>query len=336
MDQPSNHPIPPQQIGLCKMAYLQKRLARLHHCRTFVAAAVVAEEEQKRRRRTCWVKPWLQRRTLLGQYDTLMQELMRESQGDFRNYMRMDVDMFHEILLKVSGRIAKSYESRPPLSPGIKLAVTLRFLATGNSYMSLAYDFRIAHNTISLFVPEVCDAIVQEYKLEQFQTPATPGEWQEVANKFASRWNFPHCCGALDGKHVALRKPPRGGSHYYNYKGFHSLVLMGLVDADYKFLWANVGTPGSNSDAAIFKLSTLRESLENDTLALPPPDPLFGDDRDTPYFIVGDDAFPLRQWLMKPYSIRNLDHDQRIFNYRLSRARRVVENAFGILACRFR
>ncbi|XP_035660672.1 putative nuclease HARBI1 [Branchiostoma floridae] len=133
-----------------------------------------------------------------------------------------------------------------------------------------------------------------------------------------------------------MRKPPQGGSHYYNYKGFHSIVIMALVDANYKFLWANVGAEGSTSDAAIFQLSTLRQGLQEGTIGLPPPDDLPDDDRETPYYIIGDDAFPLREWLMKPFSMRNLAHNQRIFNYRLSRARRVVENAFGILASRFR
>ena len=111
--------------------------------------------------------------------------------------------------------------------------------------------------------------------------------------------------------------------------------MMAIVDADYKFIWVIVGSYGSSSDGQIFNNSELRPMLEEGTLGLPPPSPLPHDDRDTPYFLIGDDAFPLKPWMMKPYSRRHLDHDERIFNYRLSRARRVVENAFGILAMRF-
>lgn len=113
-------------------------------------------------------------------------------------------------------------------------------------------------------------------------------------------------------------------------------MLLALVDADYKFLWANVGAPGSYSDCGVFNRSSLEPALRLNTLGLPPPVPLPHDDRDVPYFIIGDDAFPLRTYMVKPYHGKYLDHDQRIFNYRCSRGRRVVENGFGILAARFR
>ena len=86
----------------------------------------------------------------------------------------------------------------------------------------------------------------------------------------------------------------------------------------------------------IWREANLKFAIERNIAGLPDPTPLPADNQPIPFFLVADDAFALRTWLMKPFSKRALDHDERIFNYRLSRARRVVENAFGILAHRFR
>ena len=123
----------------------------------------------------------------------------------------------------------------------MKLVITLRFLARGNSYRSLAFSFRVAHNTISLFIPEVCTAIFEEYKDELFTVPSTPDAWRAVADNFSLCWNFHHCCGAIDGKHIEIKKPGKSGSLFYNYKGYFSIILLAVVDSDYKFLWASVG-----------------------------------------------------------------------------------------------
>ena len=111
------------------------------------------------------------------------------------------------------------------------------------------YGFRVAHNTISLPVREVCQAIFDEYHNKVVICPTTEEEWKRVAEQFSDRWQFHHTLGALDGKHVALRCPKNAGSLYYNYKGFYSIFLLTLVDADYKFLWADIGANGSALDA---------------------------------------------------------------------------------------
>jgi len=292
--------------------------------------------QRRRQRRTVWVRPWLERRVQLGQYTRLMEELRLEDVRAFKNFVRVEPEMFEEIVQRVSHRIWKQDTAyRKSLQPGLKVAITLRYLASGDNYHSLMYAFRVPHNTISLFIPEVCEAIIEEYAQEVIACPSTPQQWKDIADNFSTRWNFHHCLGALDGKHIAIKCPPNAGSIYYNYKGFHSIILMALVDADYKFSWVDIGSDGSSGDAQVFNNYELKECIEYDTAGLPAPDPLPHDDKLMPYFISADDAFALKTWLMKPFALRHLTDTERIFNYRLSRARRIVENAFGILAHRF-
>jgi len=107
---------------------------------------------------------------------------------------------------------------------------------------------------------------------------------------------------------------------------------MVLVDPNYSFLWSQVGDVGPSSDGQIWNHCELHRALQDGVLGVPEADPLPGDDVNTPYHVIGDDAFALRTGFMKPVPRRGLDNGRVIFNFRLSRTRRVVENAFGILA----
>jgi len=168
------------------------------------------------------------------------------------------------------------------------------------------------------------------------QVPCKEEDWKRVAHNFNEAWNFPHCIGAMDGKHITIKPPPHSGSYYFTYKQTFSIVLLALVDANYRFMFVDVGTNGRVSDGGVFRNSALSNVLDTNSLNMPGPETLPAGTVPVPYVIVADDAFPLKPNIMKPYSRRNLSHDERIFNYRLSRARRIVENAFGILANRFR
>ena len=109
-----------------------------------------------------------------------------------------------------------------------------------------------------------------------------------------------------------------------------------MVDANYKFIYVDVGAAGRAGDAGVFSDSTLKKALTTNSVDLSEASALPGISTKISHHVVGDDAFPLNMRLMKPFPYRNLDKEKRIFNYRLSRARRVVENAFGILAHRWR
>lgn len=146
-------------------------------------------------------------------------------------------------------------------------------------------------------------------------------------------WNFPNCGGAIDGKHVRITPPANSGSYFYNYKGFFSIILMAIVNAKYEFIYLDIGKNGRNSDGGVIQRSEFLNRLKGGVLHLPSSSETV---EGLNFVFIGDDAFGLHEHLLKPYPLRNLTAQQKIFNYRLSRARRVVENAFGIMASRFR
>ncbi|XP_065356035.1 uncharacterized protein LOC135950415 [Calliphora vicina] len=225
---------------------------------------------------------------------------------------------------------------RRSISAAERLVLTLRFLATGENYRSLQYLFRIPPSTISIIIPEVLDAIYKVLVNMYLKTPKEADAWEAIADKFNELWQFPNCIGAVDGKHVVMDAPANSGSIFYNYKGTHSIILMGIADAEYKLLYVDVGRNGRFSDGGVFNRCTFGQALDTNQLCLPPLKALPGRQQTIPYVLVADDAFAMRYNLLKPYSQRGLTMVQRVFNYRLSRARRIIENVFGIMSARFR
>ena len=111
--------------------------------------------------------------------------------------------------------------------------------------------------------------------------------------------------------------------------------MLALVDANYRFTYVEVRAEGWLGDGGQWQSSKLKAAIDKNKLHLPPPSSLPGTDIQLPYAIVGDDAFALDEHMLKPFNRQKMDRKQQIFNYRLSRARRCSENAFGILASRF-
>ena len=149
-------------------------------------------EDQRRnmRPKRFWVRPWLSARSRLelGHYHRLMRELNMEGTISFFNYLRMQPAMFDEILNRVGPRIQKKDTNLGKcLDPGLKLAITIRHLASGDKYPTLQYDFRVARNTICIIIPEVCRAIVLEYKNELIPCPSSPEQKNKVQLQKNSR-----------------------------------------------------------------------------------------------------------------------------------------------------
>lgn len=190
-------------------------------------------------------------------------------------------------------------------------------------------------STISSIVEDVCETI-WNLKSECIPMP-TEEKWREIALIFENNTNFPNCIGALDGKHIRVIKPIKSGSLFYNYKHYYSIVLMAVCDANYCFTFVDVGAQGKFSDSSVFKNGTFFKQLENGSLSIPPPIPLPGDQScPLPYVILADEAFGVSQTILRPYARSNLNYKKKIFNYRLSRARRYIESTFGILSNKWR
>lgn len=161
--------------------------------------------------------------------------------------------------------------------------------------------------------------------------------WRKIADKFARRTNFPNCLGAVDGKHIRLKKPNCTGSEFINYKNFFSVVLMPVVDTDYCFISIDIGSHGSASDSHVFQRSYFGKRLERFQLHLPDKQQLPNDNGPSmPFVFVADEAFALGEHMLRPYGRQNLNEGKKIFNYRLTRSRRMVECAFGMMASKWR
>ena len=196
---------------------------------------------------------------------------------------------------------------------------------------------------MSAIIIETCQAIWDELHPIYLPTPKED-DWKKIQSRFNKLWHFPNCIGALDGKHVNIRAPPNSSTLFYNYKQYFSIVLMALVDADYKFTYIDIGDYGSNSDSAVFRNCNFGKAFMAGQLDLLPPKGLDnmppGQGEYLPHCIVADEAFPIQADLLRPFPRdqhgTNLPHPEMMFNYRLSCARHIVENAFEILAQCFR
>ena len=115
-------------------------------------------------------------------------------------------------------------------------------------------------------------------------------------------WQFPNCIGADDGKHIAIIHPSNSGSKFYNYKECFQIVLLLIVDYDYKFIFADAGCQGRVSDGGVSQNSFFYRATQDNLLELPPDKPLLVSNNPyyysqntepMPYVFLDNDAFPL-------------------------------------------
>lgn len=215
---------------------------------------------------------------------------------------------------------------------GKRILIALWRLATNIECRTLALLFAVGKSTVCQISADFTRSIVDNLMPLYVRFPR--GElFHAVIDGFRER-GFPQCGGAIDGTHVPIIAPPQHHTDYYNRKGWHSMIVQAVVDHEYKFMDIMAGWPGSVHDARVFQNSRIYKMGMDSTLFPDWLENIHG--VEVPVALIGDPAYPLYSWMMKAYPRGNLSADQERFNYRLSSARMVVENAFGRLKGRWR
>ena len=256
-----------------------------------------------RQQRRTWVRRIFKSRDTKGEYHALISEMRLVDHESFYRYFHMTPQRFSQLLSLVGPSITRQdthlhVHVRKAITPGERLAITIRYLVTGDSMKTISFSYRVGHSTVGGIIDSTCDAIWSVLMPEYMRRPRSAEEWRQVSEGFQHTWNFPHCVGAIDGKHVVMQAPSHSGSTFFNYKGTHSIVLMAVCDARYCFTLVDIGDAGRHSDGGVFSNSELGKAMEAGELSLPEPSILPGLTSALPYMFVGDAAFPLKTYML--------------------------------------
>ncbi|KMQ89149.1 nuclease harbi1 [Lasius niger] len=204
---------------------------------------LVEREEEKSQR--IWVRPIFTQlqRHMQGASDNLIKEIKLQDLEMFYNYCRMSIELFDYLLSIVGPLLEKQIVVRDPIPAGTRLLVCLRYLASGDSMVSISYAFRIGVKSVSKIVSETCETLWNSLH-ESVMPPPNEKNWLRIADEFERKWNFPHCIDAIDENHVVIQAPPHSGSIYYNYKGTHSINLLAVLNANYCFTLVDIWSRG--------------------------------------------------------------------------------------------
>ena len=279
------------------------------------------------RDRICWMRPNSDDWFILAD-STFNREQWYEN-------FRVTRDTFTIILNEIEHDIAKrDTPMRKAVPTRKKLAMTLYYFASTAEFRTIANLFGVSRAFLCNCVKDVCCAIIKNLQRRLIYIPKDD-ELKSILETYKEKWRFPMCAGAIDGTHIAIIAPKEDHTDYVNRKGYHSVVMQALVDCNYLFRDVVTGWPGSVHDARILSNSTIYDKGNDNNL--------FPDIRESiggqvvSIVILGDPAYPLLPWLLKAYPENvNTPQSQRVFNYRLSRARMTVENTFGRWKGRFR
>ena len=310
------------------LSLLRRRSTRKKVCLVLLLTAVLLHATTTRLPREVWSYPrssaWWERIVC----STFTQQ-------DWLENFRVSKQTFLYLCAQLQCTIGKyNTKFRQAISVQKRVAITLWVLATPCEYRSVAHLFGLARCTVCCIVKDTCRAIVKVL-LPKYVCFPVGDRLKETVQGFRDRWGIPQCAGSVDGSHIPVRPPSLRHTDYYNRKGWYSMLVQAVVNHNYLFTDLYIGWPGCVHDARVLSNSALYRKCNNHELLQG--DVLHVNSHRIPIFLIGDSAYPLLPWLIKPFAISStLTGQQKTFNYRICRGRVVVEIAFGRLKARWR
>lgn len=218
--------------------------------------------------------------------------------------------------------LASDTKRRQPLTPEMKVIITLRYLATGKMQQCSSDDLGPSQPAISQAITQTINALSDINVIKRFiRFPTNPRVVEANKAAFKNIADFPHVIGVIDGTHIQIVAPKEQEEVYVNRKGHHSINTQVVFDANYKILDILARWPGSVHDARILNTSGVAELFEGGYV---PPNS----------HLLGDSGYPSKTWLLTPY-LRPQPGAQSRYNVAHKRTRSVVERGIGQLKRRF-
>uniref|UniRef100_A0A3P9CCM5 DDE Tnp4 domain-containing protein n=1 Tax=Maylandia zebra TaxID=106582 RepID=A0A3P9CCM5_9CICH len=247
---------------------------------------------------------------------------------EFIHNFRMSRQTLEYLCQRLSARMLRQdTHLRQSIPVSKRVGIGLYWLATGACYRTMSNLFGVAKSTVCSIVHEFCFAVRYVLMPEYIKWPRGD-DLIQVIEGFRQRWGFPQCAAAIDESHIPITAPEDNHCNYFNCKGWHSVILQGVVDHQFWQAYYDLV-----HDARVLKNSEIYTMAERGELF--PPVKIMG--VEVPVMLLGDPAYPLRSWLLKGYAdTETLTEEQQYFNQRHSRARMTVEFVFGRLKGRWR
>ena len=287
-------------------------------CLTVLTAAMMRARNRRQRRLLRAPYAWSVPRPVESWFDlhyydpTIPQEF-------FRQQLRVTRNTFNQILNTLNHRLVRQQSRfRDPLPPEKILALGLYRLGHGNSYVSIGPSFNVGKATVIEAVQDVVEALY-EIRNEHIKFPENEAETRAAIETFQDLSDLPNIVGAIDGSHVRIKAPKDSPVDYFSRYQQHDFIIQAVVNGQKLFLDFACGYPGSMHDARVLRRSSIFRRAEGGDILIAPTVNINGNEIG-PY-LVGDSAYPLSPWLMKPYPEGTRDRAEIKFNKELSSAR---------------